>query len=286
MDKINMLLSVNKKFLEHTEELITSLLHYSSKKLNIYLMYVQDELSQEDLKHIENFVNNMGNGKVFPVLFDTKHLEGMPVTDDEGAFFGMEAYGRLFCAFKLPKEVEKILYLDADMICTGDIAELYNIDFEDKMWVACRDNGIKEKDLNRLGLPLNYPYINSGMLLINVNKIRKMYTEKDMSKMIRDVYEVLIYPDQDFINKVFWNDIKIVENKYNLVAKDIRYKDLKEKPLIIHYAGSAKPWSEDVSRFDKEYIEPYYESMRLQGEYKKEKLENLIKSHEKYGYKI
>ena len=286
MDKINILLSVNKKFFEHIEELIASLLHYSSKNLNIYLMYVQDELSQDDIKHIENFVNNMGNGKIFSVLFDIKHLEGMPVTDDEGSFFGMEAYSRLFCAFKLPKDVEKILYLDADMICTGDIAELYNIDFEDKMWGACKDNGIREKDLNRLELPLNYSYINSGMLLINVNKIRKWYTEKDIAKMIRDVHEILIYPDQDFINKFFWNDIKIVKNKYNLIAKDIRYKDLKEKPLIIHYAGSSKPWDEDVSRFDKEYIEPYYESMRLQGEYKKEKLKNLIRSHEKYGYKI
>lgn len=284
MDKINILLSVNKKFLEHTEELLVSLLKYTSKWIDIYLMYVEDELTLEDLQHIKNFVENFGNGKIIPIKFDTQKLKGMPVTDDEGNFFGMEAYSRLFCMFKLPKELDKVLYLDADMICTGDIVELYNIEFEDKMWIACRDNGIQEKDLKRLDLPLDYEYINSGMLLINLSKIRENYEESDIARMIREVHKVLIYPDQDFINKMFYNQIKVVSNKYNLIAKDIRYKDLSEKPLIIHYAGSFKPWDENVSRFDIEYIEPYYEAMRLQGEYKKDKLKNLIQKHSKYGY--
>lgn len=285
MDNINILMSVNKKFLEHVEELIFSLLHYSSRTLNIYLMYIKDELKMEDLENIKKYVNNIGNGKVIPILFDAKSLDGMPVTDNDGGFFGIESYSRIFCAFKLPENVEKILYLDADMICTGDIAELYNVEFDDKLWVACEDGGIEEKDLVRLNLPLDYRYINSGMLLINTKKIREIYNEKDMVKMIRDNQKVLVYPDQDFINKIFRNDIKIVNSKYNLIAKGVRYKELEEKPLIIHYAGSTKPWHDNISRFEIEYINPYYESMRLQGSEKKEKLEQLIKKHKIYGYR-
>lgn len=286
MNNINILMSVNKKFLEHVEELIFSLLHYSSRPLNIYLMYIKSELNENDLENIMQFVQKTGNGKIIPILFDTKSLEGMPVTDNEGDFFGMEAYSRLFCAYKIPEEVEKILYLDADMICTGDIAELYDLNFDGKTWVACEDGGIQEKDLLRLNLPLDYKYINSGMLLIDVKKLRENYTEKDMVNMIRENEKFLIYPDQDFINKMFSNDIKIVDNKYNLIAKGVRYKNLKSKPLIIHYAGSTKPWHEDVSRFDVEYIEPYYEAMRLQGKDKKNKLEELQESHRKHGYNV
>lgn len=284
MNNINILMSVNKKFLDHVEELIFSLLHYSSRPLNIYLMYIKDELKEEDLENIKIFVNNIGNGKIIPILFDAKSLEGMPVTDNEGDFFGMEAYSRLFCAYTVPEEVEKILYLDADMICTGDIAELYDLEFDGKIWIACEDGGIQENDLIRLDLPLDYKYINSGMLLIDIKKIRENYPEKDMVKMIRENREVLIYPDQDFINKMFSKEIKIVDNKYNLIAKGIRYKDLKSKPLIIHYAGSTKPWNDDVSRFEIEYIEPYYEAMRLQGKDKKTKLEQLLEKHREYGY--
>lgn len=285
MNNINILMSVNKSFLEHVEELIFSLLHYSSRPLNIYLMYIKDELKKEDLEKIKAFVNNVGNGKVIPILFDATSLEGMPVTDNDGGFFGIESYSRLLCAYKVPEEVEKILYLDADMICTGDISELYDLEFDGKIWIACEDGGIEEKDLIRLALPLDYKYVNSGMLLIDIKKIRENYTEKEMVKMIRDNQKVLVYPDQDFINKMFRNNIKIVNCKYNLIAKGVRYTDLEEKPLIIHYAGSTKPWHDNVSRFEVEYIIPYYESMRLQGNDKKIKLENLIEKHKMYGYR-
>lgn len=283
-NQINILMSVNKKFLEHIEELIYSLVHYSSKNLKIYLMYVESELMKEDLEYIEKFVEKTQKATIEPIKFDVKQLEGMPVTDNEGSFFGLEAYSRLFCAFKLPNEIERILYLDADMICTGDINELYNLEFDDKIWLAAPDNGIQEKDLNRLELPLDYKYINSGMLLINLKKLKANYTEKFIVEKIRENKDVLIYPDQDFINKIFKDEIKVVSNKYNLIAKDIRYIDLKEKPLIIHYAGSVKPWHDNVSRFDIRYIEPYYTAMRIQGDMKKEKLEHLMKKHKEYGY--
>ena len=283
-NQINILMSVNKKFLEHIEELIYSLVNYTDKNLKIYLMYVETELNNDDLEYIKKFVEGTNQATVEPVKFDVRALEGMPVTDNEGAFFGMEAYSRLFCAFKLPEDMERILYLDADMICTGDIEELYNLDFDDKIWVAAPDNGIQEKDLNRLGLPLDYKYINSGMLLINLKKLRANYTERFIVEKIRENKDILIYPDQDFVNKIFKDEIKVVSTKYNLIAKDVRYKDLDEKPLIIHYAGSTKPWHDDVSRFEIEYIEPYYTAMRIQGENKKEKLEKLIEKHKEHGY--
>ena len=283
-NQINILMSVNKKFLEHIEELVYSLVNYTDKTLKIYLMYVETELNNDDLEYIKKFVEGTNQATVEPVKFDVRALEGMPVTDNEGAFFGMEAYSRLFCAFKLPEDMERILYLDADMICTGDIEELYNLDFDDKIWVAAPDNGIQEKDLNRLGLPLDYKYINSGMLLINLKKLRANYTERFIVEKIRENKDILIYPDQDFVNKIFKDEIKVVSTKYNLIAKDVRYKDLDEKPLIIHYAGSTKPWHDDVSRFEIEYIEPYYTAMRIQGENKKEKLEKLIEKHKEHGY--
>ncbi len=282
---INILLSVNKKFLEYVEELIITLTHYSSKKINFYLMYIEEELNREDLQKISEFILNTKKANIITVKFDTNNLEGVPITDDEGAYFGLESYSRLFSAFKLPKNIDKILYLDADMICSGDIAELYDIDFEGKTWCACEDLGVTKKHLYRIGFPNNYKYINSGMLLINLQKLRENYTERDIVRLIRENQDKLVYPDQDFINLIFKDDIKIISNKYNLVIKDVRFNKLKEKPLIIHYAGSFKPWDDNVSRFEIEYMMPYYDAMRMQGEYKKDKLDTLLNKHKKYGYR-
>lgn len=282
---INILISVNKKFLEHIEEFIITLIYYSSKKINFYLMYIENELNEQDLKKISEFVLKTKKAEIIPIKFNTTDLEGVPLTDNEGAYFGLESYSRLFSAFKLPKDIDKILYLDADMICMGDIAELYDINFDGRTWCACQDLGVTEKHLNRIGLPKNYKYINSGMLLINLQKLRKNYTENDIITLIRQIEEKLIYPDQDFINLIFKDDIKIINNKYNLVIKDVRYADLKEKPLILHYAGSVKPWDDDVSRFEIEYMKPYYDAMEIQGDYKKDKLTDLLNKHKKYGYR-
>ena len=91
---INILLSVNKKFLEYVEELIITLTHYSSKKINFYLMYIEEELNREDLQKISEFILNTKKANIITVKFDTNNLEGVPITDDEGAYFGLESYSR------------------------------------------------------------------------------------------------------------------------------------------------------------------------------------------------
>lgn len=281
---MNILMSVNKKFLENAEEMMFSLLYYSSEYICLYLMYLENEISEDDIKHISEFVSSTGKGKIIPLKFDTTKINEMPVDDGDGNFFGLEAYSRIFCAFLLPNEVEKIVYFDADMICTGDIKEIYDIELGGKTWGACMDLGIMPKDLERLRLPKNYHYINSGMLLINVKKIKENYTELDMVNLIKKYQKILIYPDQDFINVAFQNDIKIIDSKYNLLAKCIRYNELIKKPLVIHYAGSTKPWNDDVSRFEIEYIEPYYKVLELQGGRKKDKLKKMLEKHRINGY--
>lgn len=285
MDSINVLMSVNKAFLRHTEQMMFSLLHYSSKYVNLYLMYQEKELSQSDLASIGDFVSKTNNGKLIPVKFETPCLDKLPITLIDGSSVSKETYARLFCPFKLPESVNKILYLDADMVVTGDIKELYDVPFDGNTWIACRDFGINIEDLDRLGLPHDYPYINAGMLVINVEKLRKNFTEDKMANLILDNVDVLAYLDQDFINKIFEGDIKVIDSKYNALVKNLNYKDLKQMPLILHYAGEVKPWHDNVSRFDREFVEPYYDSLRFQGDAKKDWLNELLAKHKVYGYK-
>ena len=62
MEEINILMSVNKKFLKNSEEMIFSLLYYSSKKINLYLMYQEKELNQTDIEGLSKFVENTSKG--------------------------------------------------------------------------------------------------------------------------------------------------------------------------------------------------------------------------------
>lgn len=284
-DVINILMSVNKKFLKYSEEMIFSLLHYSTRPINLYMMYQEKELNREDLEYLSKFVENTNNGKFIPLKFDTSNLEGARVNGEDGYFFSIETYSRLFCGFYLPKDVEKILYLDADMVCAGDISELYDISLDGNMWAGAIDGGATLNDLQRLGLPETHQYVNAGVAIINVKKLREKFSEIDIINPIKANYEKWIYLDQDFVNKVFHGDIKIISNKYNFLTKIATYEDLECNPIVFHYAGSIKPWDDNVTRFYREFVEPYYEALRLQGNEKNEKLQYLLEKHKEYGYK-
>ena len=60
MNNINILMSVNKAFLEHSEEMIYSLLYYSSRPITIYMMYIEQELNNQDINRLKEFVFKTG----------------------------------------------------------------------------------------------------------------------------------------------------------------------------------------------------------------------------------
>lgn len=104
----------------------------------------------------------------------------------------------------IPEIPDKILYLDIDMMAKGDISELYNIDINKYEYAA-----VKEK----YGCWIIRPdYINAGMLLLNIKKIRKTGLLKKAREMIKK--RKLLFADQDAI---FWNTTskKILPRKYN-----------------------------------------------------------------------
>ena len=83
----------------------------------------------------------------------------------------------------MPKEVEKILYLDADIIVNCDIKELYNIDFEENVIVAVENSDLDNWEYNEnIGLNRDNIYINAGVLLIDVKNI--------MWKMIINITQI------------------------------------------------------------------------------------------------
>jgi lipopolysaccharide biosynthesis glycosyltransferase len=234
------------------------------------------EMPQEKIERFQKFVEEKCHKSFTPIKFELPEAVEIPQVLD-GVYIGIETYYRLFAPFILPQEIDKILYLDVDLICTGSLAGLYNEELGNNYFIGCEDKGVGIEDLNRLELPADYHYINAGVILINLKKIREDFTAQKMVDMVLEQCKELKYLDQDFINKNFSDKIKVVSNKYNWLVKTCKYKDMPYKPVILHYAGSNKPWHDDISRYETEFIEPYYEVLALEG--KTEYLEKLKKVH-------
>ena len=117
-------------------------------------------------------------------------------------------YYRLFLAEILPLNIKKCLYLDADTIILSNLTKLYNTDLSDYVYGGVLDLNVKY-------LTEEYRYINSGVLLINLDKIRKNDIIKDYKTFINN-NSVLDQHDQTIINSVNKNQIKYFPLEYNV----------------------------------------------------------------------
>ena len=108
----------------------------------------------------------------------------------------------------VPNMPEKLLYLDIDMMAGDDISKLYNIDIEDYEYAA-----VKEKYGKWAIRP---DYINAGMLLLNMKKIRETKLLEKAREKIRT--KKMLFADQDAL---YWSTTKkkILPRIYNEQAK-------------------------------------------------------------------
>lgn len=165
-------------------------------------------------------------------------------------------YSRLFLTEILPADVNKILYLDSDVIICDSLSELWNTNMDNYSIAGITDlNVSKDASLfsRRLGYDKKYKYINSGILLINIDYWRKHDMKAVFFDFLKEKYENIIYPDQDILNGTLYDTKLLLPLKYNLLEcyylKNTDLAQNKEevyeamtKPVIIHYTALDKPW--------------------------------------------
>ena len=179
----------------------------------------------------------------------------------------LEIYYRLFLSELLPAEVGQIFYFDVDMIVNRSLAELYHGVTGDKdLWAVedCDSTYFTEQMNRRLAeigaplLPVDYRYFNSGMLLLNIDRMRE-YTFDRYLDAIRKWEYAMTAPDQDILNYIHGRNAGYLPgDRYNLFARyahqhGVTYDEVKEQVAVVHYTGD-KPWVTTGLHFDIEQL--------------------------------
>ena len=155
-------------------------------------------------------------------------------------------YARLMIDRLVGPDVERVLYLDCDMLVRDNIEKLFDIDMEGKPIAAVRDSIgafiTARRDLkgNRDIFDIADPYFNAGMVLIDVGQWRAADIMGRMEQALKDGVMQRIYYDQDFLNLVFANNWLVLPWRWNTI--DARHAHEGLDPAILHYTGEAKPW--------------------------------------------
>lgn len=173
------------------------------------------------------------------------------------------AYGRLWVDDFYDESVERVLYLDADIIVRDKLDFLFQLDLDGYAIGACQAMALahfKDElglDWRRLNLDPWTPYINSGVLVFDLQKYREQRIRDRCIDFIRENKEYLNLADQDALNFVLLGKFKRLPPRWNQESVSrtrelpVNYKiyteqeidDLVDNPAIIHFNGSTKPWS-------------------------------------------
>ncbi len=238
---------------------INSLLKNSREELRIFIIHKNPESFE---KYIRLIKKNLNLYSLDIYKFDKKNVEFPNI---EEAHVSEATYYRFFINEYLPKDINEILYLDADIICNNDpsenyenfLMELNNSKHTIAVKTEWKDNFTVDgyhDEFYRLDLT-SKKYFNAGVMLINLNRWREFKIQDKLIQEQKKLKGKISLWDQDVLNSFFDGQyVELDENlNYNLdifVSSKIKNTFIKEldkkilnKIIFIHYSGKSKPWS-------------------------------------------
>lgn len=257
---MDVIFATNNNFCQHAAVAIASLLD-NNKDENIRIHLFEIQCSTDNITKIKE-VAEKWDTQITVYHITPEIFNGFPPTGS----YSIACYLRLLSPSLLPN-LDKVLYLDCDLVVNDSIKELWNINISNYSMAALPD-AILSYNIVKDYLGYDYykdGYINSGVLLINLKYWRENNIQERLVNYLNT--HTVKLPDQDALNIILHGTIKFLHPKWNchvgyfafppLVIKEQKkyIKELWNKAIIIHFTGPAKPWyKECVNPYKKVYL--------------------------------
>lgn len=232
-------------YIRQIETAMKSLCRHNSH-VKIYVL--NQDIPQEWFSRLRMYVQEIGGD-----LIDCKLI---------GSQFTMNWSNKLphinhmtFARYFIPDFVteDKVLYLDSDLIVTGDLTDLFGLDLGENYLAAAR---------SCFGAGLGF---NAGVLLINNKKWKSETIRQKLIELTEKEHKNVKEGDQSILNMLFKDQYSLLEDKYNFQigfdagAAEKNHAFIFEIPLtplpkILHYISPDKPWKQfSVGRLREEW---------------------------------
>lgn len=250
----------DENFVQHLGVTMASLLENSEKPSEIIYSVIDVGISDSSKDKIISLFKNY-NSTVRFITADKSLFDNFPTTES----FPVAIYYRLLMPLLLGDSINKVIYLDSDIIVKDDIYNLWEIDIGDYPLAAVSDN-LGYQRFSELNIPESSSYFNSGVLLVNLEAWRTQNLSRRVIEYIDSNKSKLLWPDQDALNAILYNEWFKLHPKWNVQRNlfqihpkdqvfeltDIQYA--LENPSIIHFTTNSKPWHySDQHPFKREY---------------------------------
>lgn len=246
-ERIHLLLCCDRGYAQHLCVALISLLT-NNAELDFDIVVVSREdfgtTGDKLLKSLKPF----RNFSIRFTLFRPPSDLNLPVR----AHYSIDNYSRLWVADFFPETVERVLYLDCDLIVLGEIGPLCASDLHGNLVGAVSIPGSTRCELLRI--PEKFGYFNSGVMVIDLRQWRETDAANELVRYVVANPEKLIDADQDALNACFfsrreplsyiWNVITPFFFEYHPLGIDTEtVGQIRQSACVVHFNGASKPWS-------------------------------------------
>ena len=201
LNYISIALSTNNYYTPFAYVCMTSILY--SKNENTYILFyiiISEDFFQKNIDFLKSLYDQYDNFNITFLEIDNRYDKAFI-----SSYLTKETYFRLSLGELIP-HLNKIIYLDDDVIIFKDLTNLYNMNFNDKMILG---------QTYRFEKKTHYYRVNAGILLLNLQKMRDINLEKKVLNILINKNEQYENHDQSIINKYFKKYTGVFPPEYN-----------------------------------------------------------------------
>ena len=223
---------------------LVSLVRSCSDTASLKLNFLCSYLSRQDKANIDRLLADEGfDGQVVFIDFDARREFGhlRPLHGD------WTAYGRLLIPDRI--DADRALYLDADLVIELDLLALQrDVPLQGQVLAAVTDCTLEwtiDQDFlkQRIGLPKDMAYFNSGVVLFNLDECRRRNAATSWRELAQKYPDELVSHDQTVLNAYARGEFVQLPLRFNDQWPPSRRSGPSgHSDVIIHFCGSPKPW--------------------------------------------
>lgn len=264
---MNIVYSSSDSYAEIAGTSIVSLFENNKNVDDINLYIIDNGIADANKKNLFS-ISNSYNRKI--VFLNSLDIEKMADTKINVGRWHISTFYRLFLCSILPEKIERVIYIDCDMIILNSLKNIWEMDMQGYFAMGADDCRSGSYRVN-IGLEPEHIYINNGFLLIDLKAWRENNIEEKYIKFINKYNGDITYMDQGVLNGVLgsMNKIGLLSLRYNTqtVFYDFNYNQIKQyrrpvfaysqkeyedavkDPIIVHFTScfisGTRPWNEN-----------------------------------------
>lgn len=261
---IHIACNIDNNYVKHCAVTLTSL--FENNQEERFAVHILANNLSDNEQHVLIEIGKRYGNQLYFYTPDPQLLSGFTIRKFSKRI-SMATYYRCILSEIISQDIDRLIYLDCDIVILGKIRPFLEIPLNHIGIAAVEDIGCKEAQRYEiLQYPMADSYFNAGVLLINLDYWRQQHVAQACIDYFHTYPERILFNDQDLLNSILHQNKILVDLKWNVQDgfyrnppridqrwKD-KYSEVLKHPVILHYTNR-KPWEYDSQHpLKEEYI--------------------------------